>query len=101
MDRKWWVDRVLPGLVGAAIFFVLLVALSALTGGGIVRLLGGVSGPQLQAAVSTVQAMPGPKGDTGPQGPAGAAGPEGSAGPAGPAGPLRVGKIIFKILFKK
>ena len=39
MDREWWVGRVWPGFVGAAIFFVLLLLWNAVTAGQSLALL--------------------------------------------------------------
>ena len=84
MKATWWSEKVLPGLVGAVILFVLLLIWSGVSGGPI---FGGVSSGQLKAAIDKVQLTPGPAGPKGDVGPAGPAGPKGEVGPAGPAGP--------------
>jgi len=65
MDRSWWQDKVLPGVVGALILLVVLVVLNAISGGGFVHLMGGAT----KADIANIQAMPGPKGDSGAPGP--------------------------------
>ena len=81
MKSSWWSEKVLPGLIGAVILFVLLLIWSGISGRPI---FGGVSSDQLKAAIDEIQLTPGP---AGPKGDAGPAGPKGDAGPAGPAGP--------------
>ena len=87
MSGNWWTDKVWPGFVGAVILFVLLLVINGVSGGSVLGWFGGVSSVQLEAAISKVQATPGPKGEAGPAGPAGAAGPAGPAGAKGEAGP--------------
>ena len=91
MDREWWVGRVLPGFVGAVLFFILLLIWNGITGGQVIQLFGGVATSQVDAAVAGLQLREGPagpKGDVGPAGPKGDAGPAGSAGLVGDAGPI-------------
>jgi len=86
MNRDWWVGRVLPGFVGAAIFFVLLLIWNGLTGGQVVQVFGAARTAQIQDAVSGIEAKVGPAGPKGDVGPAGAKGDAGAAGPTGPVG---------------
>ena len=86
MDRGWWQDKALPGVVGALILIIVLMVLNAISGGAIVHLMGGAT----RADIANIQAMPGTKGDAGPtglKGEIGPAGPKGATGPMGPAGP--------------
>src|SRR5690349_13825720 len=87
MNIEWWIGRVLPGFVGAAIFFVLLLIWNSMTGGTIVDAFGGARSSQIDA-VQLIPGPAGPKGNTGPAGAKGDAGAPGPAGPVGEAGPV-------------
>jgi hypothetical protein len=51
--------------------------------GGVIRLVGGVTSAELEAALAEIELVPGP---AGPQGEPGPAGPQGEQGPPGPKG---------------
>ena len=71
------------GVVATIVVLILVYAWNASTDGGAIRLLGGATSADIEAAISEAEATPGP---AGPQGETGPAGPQGDVGPAGPQG---------------
>ena len=82
MDRFW--QNFFTGVVAAVAVLIVVYIWNSASDGGFVRLLGGATQADIDAAVAGVEGTPGP---AGPQGEAGPSGPQGEAGPQGPEGP--------------
>lgn len=78
-----FLQSLLAGVVATVAVLVVIYAWNQSTNGGAIRLLGGATSSDIEAAVSEIELTPGP---AGPQGEPGAAGPQGEPGPAGPQG---------------
>lgn len=85
-----FLQSLLAGVVATVAVLVVIYAWNQSTNGGAIRLLGGATSSDIEAAVSEIELTPGPagpQGEPGPAGPQGEQGPPGLKGDAGPRGP--------------
>lgn len=82
-----FLQSLLAGVVATVAVLVVIYAWNQSTNGGAIRLLGGATSSDIEAAVSEIELTPGPAGPQGEPGPAGPQGEQGTPGPKGDAGP--------------
>jgi hypothetical protein len=82
-----FLQSLLAGVVATVAVLVVIYAWNQSTNGGAIRLLGGATSSDIEAAVSEIELTPGPAGPQGEPGPAGPQGEQGTPGLKGDAGP--------------